>query len=196
MSAQLFIQPSLFGDFAFASGQWSRGIPTPGLAGPFVPGVPAVGGVPDCKDLLAASPPTLLEEYEIYSYSIGWGIFLEWVGADIPTPVADIELALLVNDRVQYVTSTPVVLAEVASGAGIDAWVGSDSWVSDLVNPIRLGGRERLGLRLGIKASEQLAQRVAVVGTQIAFSGGFPIPVPFESTISYNTIQVPASRRL
>jgi hypothetical protein len=182
---QLFVQPSSFdvgaGTVAF---QWYRGIPTPGVSG----GPPAVGGIATCRDLLYGSPPTLLEEYELYSYSIGYTVMLSNGVAYASTPNVQGELALLVNDRVRYVSTS---IATVSTGTTSALFQGV--WVSDLIIPIRVGARDRLSLRAGF-FSDQAAtvDGKIIVGIQ-QYSSGFQA---YESSLSYRTYALPGARRL
>jgi hypothetical protein len=182
-SDYLTIQPSKLAAGALAAGQWARGIPTPGTNA-----IAAVEGVPGCGNLVAASPPTLLCEYSVYSYSIGFGLNVEGTAA---VPNVDAELAILVNDRVAYITSlTQLAIVATAPGAGYNA---TGAWVSDLVNPIRVGARERLGLRVGIRSDQDATSSTLLIGVQVDQAGR---DVAYESTLSYNVIDLPGSRRL
>jgi hypothetical protein len=189
--SELFIPPSELNAGPLSAANWARGIPTPG-APTFSPPVPRVDGIATCTDLISGSPPTLLEEYEIFSYSIGWAIyFVSAVGVAAPNLTA--ELALLVNGRVRYVTSQTLLAISVISDTN---FLASGSWISDLVNAITLNGRERLTLRLGLMADQVATNIYGFVGTQAEIQAVSLEPAPFESTISYNTIQVAAGRRL
>lgn len=187
---QLYLQPSeLYNPADLPAGQWARGIPTPGIPSK---GVPAVDGVADCKNLVAASPPTLLCEFEIYSYSIEFSFQLANSGAWGSAPTLIGELALLINDRVAY--STTEHLQTLITSVNTLA-VANGSFTSDLVNPIRLGARERLGLRIGINPLEDAPLGFDIlVGAQLAST--ITTVVGGESTISYNVIDLPGSRRL
>jgi hypothetical protein len=192
-SGQLWIQPSGLRDFVpLAAGTFYRQIPTPGVPTQ----IPAVQGIADCKNLIAQSPPTLLEEFELYSYSIGFAVLAYGPDSDAFTtpPNLTAELALLVNDRVAYITS------QTAAGVAINADPANSiyeligSWTSDLVNPIKLGARDRLSLRVGIMADQANSELSGVIGVQL--DPATQDTIPFESTISYNVIDLPASRRL
>lgn len=195
MSVELFVPPSQFvtGSGATA-GRWQRGIPRAGITA-FTPASPAIPGLADCNNLLANSPPTILEAYEIFSYSIGWGAYIAQGAAYTVPPVFVAELALLVNGRVRYVTSQQV--ESVLSTAALEA-TASGSWIGDLVNPIRVGARDRLSLRMGVLTDQSgLANFVGIVGAQLQNTPtGTPTLTGFESTISYRTIDLPGSRRI
>jgi hypothetical protein len=185
---ELFIQPSqlLFG--AIAAGQFVRGIPTPGILA--VPPIPPVNGIATCRNLLSDSPPTLLEAYDIYSYSIAAGVGFINGGGFASDPSITLEIALLVNDRVRYIaTQTQPGFLAVANTNALAAAL----FASDLVNPIRLGARDRLSLRLGANCTLASSPGSAIVGAQYDQNG---LPAAVESTLSYDTIQLPAGRRL
>lgn len=185
---QLFIQPSFMGSAAaMVAGQAYRGIPVPGVGN-----IPPVAGIADCRNLLSDSPPTMLELYELYSYSIAFGVYVANSGVFATPPAVTVELALLVSDRVAYITQQE--LQTVSAFGGIQGRA-SGAWVSDLVNPIRLGSRERLSLRIGLTSDSADDSGWGVtVGARYDVTTGNPIGD--ESTISYNTIMQPASRQL
>lgn len=191
--AQISIQPSeaalAVPANPYVGGQWYRGIPTPGIAGL----VPAVGGVATCRNLIANSPPTLLELYEIYSLTIGWAVLVGDASGFASVPNLSVEMALLVNDQVRYTNVVQAV--NVASSSGTTAqYATSGAWVADIVNPIRVGARERLGLRVGV-LSDIGGENIWVrVGTQM--DPTFGAVVPYDSEISYRVIDLPGSRRL
>lgn len=188
--SEFYVQPStLVLPAGFAANQWYRGVPTPGV--PITPGIPAVAGIPDCKNLAASSPPTLLCEYQLYSYSIGWNVAFANSAAFAPNVM--IELALLINDRVRYVLNEGVTFPAGLDGAGGIARAFG-TWVSDLVNPIKLGARDRLSLRVGVLSDSQAdLLGVLLVAAQLDSAAH---PIGYESTISYNVIDLPGSRRL
>jgi hypothetical protein len=189
-SGQLFVQPSQAGFGAMSKGIWGRAIPTPGV--PFL-SLPAVGGVASCRNLIAASPPTLLEEYEIYNLVIGYTAVI-LLSAAAPDIVVEVEATLLINDRPAYTNSTPP--QDVSGADGVEPFA-SGAWTADLVNPISVGARDRLGLRVGVMASADNIGANVIVGMQTAYV--FPtgaVALPYESTISYRTVNVPAAHRL
>lgn len=186
-SGQLWVQPSVINFGALIAGQWRRGIPTPGVPA----NIPAVQGISDCKNLLSMSPPTLLEEFQIVSYSLAYGAVLT-NGGDFASPFPNIttEIALLVNDRLAYAEE---ITQGATGGAATVNWV-TGSMAGDLVNPIRLGARDRLSIRLGIKSDT-----AASVGSNVQIGAQLdPVigSIGVESTLSYNVIDLPASRRL
>lgn len=182
------VQPSeLDISSAIVASEWYRGIPKAGVAS--VP-IPAVGGQPDCTNLIAGSPPTLLEEYSFYAFSIAWQIFLSNGAAYGTAPVITAEIALLVNDRVEYSTTQQQV-----SEIDFDGATALGTFSGDLVNPIRVGGRERLSLRVGLLSDTAAAVGgFIVVAAQSSASAGNVSGV--ESTLSYTTLELPARRRL
>jgi hypothetical protein len=187
---QFFIQPSSFQspDAVTQEAKWYRAIPAPGAGTQ----VPAVGGVATCANLAASSPPTVLEKFEVKSYSVTWALLIPYVAALATPPNATMELALLVNDRIAYVDEAqPQAMVKAPT-----QYVASGAWRSDLVNAISLGARERLGLRLGFKIDQTGGSNpaLAVVGLAVDQNGN-PLGGG-ESTISYNVIDLPASRRL
>lgn len=187
-SSGFSVPPSSITLASLSAEQWVRQVPVPGNA--FL-NLPAVGGVATCQDLMSGSPPTLLEQYDVYSYSIGWGIFLEGVAGNANVTG---ELALLVNDRTAYVAPQSIVAMEL--GATGNA-IGTGAFISDLVNPIKLGARDRLTARMGVISDTAASSNVYVVlGMQLTAPGGTLTITPFESTISYYVLDVPASRRL
>lgn len=152
--------------------------------------IPAIIGQAGCDNLIADSPPTLLESYEIYSFSIGVVVVVDTEAPAAGTAIT-IELALLVNDRLAY-TATQVVPARLATETYANAM-----FVSDLTNPIRLGARDRLGLRLGAAVDDSPSINNIVVAAGTTFDpSGFGSYAGFESTISYDVLDMPASRRL
>lgn len=185
-SGQVWVQPSTLVIGAQNAGQWARGIPVPGAGG----SIPAVGGIATCANLIADSPPTLLEEFQIYSYSVAWAFFLNGAGA---APNVDVEIALLVNDRVRYqndTTASPVV----AAGGG--NYLGNGTWSSDLNNPIRVGARDRLSLQVGLLADQAYTSAHMYAAAQNDYTGSADLIIAQESTISFNVLDLPASRRL
>lgn len=165
-----------------AAGTWYRGIPT----------LPAtVSGISDCRDLVASSPPNLLIEYEFYTLALGISAGAIFAAAPAAPPVLSAEIALLVNDRIKYRES--VKQTSVGDGTGVGFWV-STFFGADLVNPIRLHARERLSLRVGIETDTAAIGAAVYIGSQVDANGN-PV-IPAESTISYNVIDLPASRRL
>ena len=138
----------------------------------------------------------LLERFEVYSYSIGWGVLLQSSAALAAVPQAMVELAFLVNDRPAYVIQTTA--PTVTPPGDNKNWVANGSFVSDLVNPMDLGARDRLAIRVGASSLTTLDVGISIViGTQfVGYGAGAPTLGPFESTISYRVIDVPASRRL
>lgn len=206
-SGRLFIQPSELtffdtddnGGDAYPPGMWHRGIPTPGVALLLDIPVPAVRGIADCHNLVSNSPPTLLEAFELYSYSIGWKVHIVQQAGDYvaPFPNLSAELGILVNDELRYVSTETVPTGEEFTGAGTAA--ASGSWSADLVNPILVGARDRLTLRIGVSADQTAGAFYVLVGAQSHFvsaGGAGNVMDPFESTISYNQIDLPARRRL
>lgn len=193
MSAEIQVPPSQFNvSMPLAPNTWQRGIPVPGISGAS-PGYPPVNGNATCRNLFSSSPPTLLEVYEIYSYTISWGVAV-FSGTAFPTaPEISTELAFLVNDSVRYMTTQDVTTVRDATGLNA---VGSGAWVSDLVNPIEVGARERLSLRLGLQCDLNVAANaMMVVGAQLV-TPSVPATSPFPSTISYRTLAQPGARRL
>lgn len=176
---ELFIPRSSITSAALAANEWYRQIPIV-FGGNY--------GI-DCKNLLAPSPPTLLEEYEVVSYAIGWSVLLFNSGG-IANPAVQVELAFLINDRVRYTTTEqPGTVAE-----GADSVYASGAFVGDLVNPFRLGARDRLSLRAGILSSIATTTATPLyIGTQFDPNGN---ELGYESTITYNTLELPARRRL
>lgn len=197
---QIFVQPSeLETTGGTAAGAWFRGIPTPGwvsLGGGATPAIPAVGGIATCANVISDSPPTLLEEFQVVSYSLGWAIYVREAAAPASPPTLTFEIALLVNDRVQYVASeqtTGIALAGVTTD-----FVASDHLTSDLVNPVTVGARDRLGLRIGGLCNQATTIFGVMIGAQLTPSPTFDSSseTPFESTVSFNVIDLPGSRRL
>lgn len=188
MSNVVYIQPSELECLGNPGpGGWVRGIPTPGVPIGPSPAIPAIPQIATCENLVQDSPPTLLEEYGFYSYSIGVSAI---TGAGDTAPDITIELAILINGTIRYVTDTGPITAQQATAP----WIVSGSFVSDFVNDIVVGARDRLGLRLGFSSTEGLQEEdVVIVGVQVETVAN---AVPFPSTISYNTTKLPASHRL
>ena len=193
---QLYVQASeLLGPDPMYSGQFVRGIPSPGVP---TFNIPPVIGIANCSNLLIDSPPTLLEEYDLAQYAIAYTVFLESGSAWGTPPTATAELGVLVNDRLVYVTTngpeTTVVLPP-ATGTAVVANV----WTSDFNNPIGLGARDRLSIRAGFGFDGDQETEVAaiLVGIQLTVSStGSWIIGPGESSLTYDTVAVPAARKL
>lgn len=187
------VPPSQFtpGSGAVA-GVWARGVPLPGI-GAASPGSAWIRGTADCRNLFAMSPPTLLEAYEVASYAIGWGIYIAAGSAFARPPVFTAEMAFLVNGEVRFVAQNQV--DSVLNTAGLEA-TGSGTWIGDLVNPIIVGARDRLALRMGFVSDlAGPANSFGVVGAQLV-PGAVATTTPAPSTISYRTLSVPGARRL
>lgn len=189
--AELWVPYSNISFGVFVTGQWQRGIPSRDL-------IDAGGssGPNDCFNLLAASPPTLLEAYEIVSFSIAWGALLMDGVPNFapPLPIIAVEMALLVNDRVRYSSQSQgnqtIQLTNPSSNCGVNG-----TFDGDLVNPIRVGARDRLSLRMGVSPNPAPAEGIQIcVGCQL--NQNLSPAAITESTISYNVIDLPASRRL
>lgn len=199
-ASEFFVPLSEFDLPAFSGGGPSfdfwRGVPLPGTVA-FFGAMAAIAGQADCRNLAANSPPTLLEHYEIYSYTIGFG---GQIVTNAPrTPNVTAELALLVNDRVRYITQQTVEAQGPATNINVlTAWNFAGAWVADLQNPIILGARDRLSLRVGVQGDTGLRSGSGtngiVVGAQV--SPNFSTPIPFESTISYRVVDLPGARTL
>lgn len=190
---QVSIQPSAFNPHSTQAGTFVRGVPIPGVrdSGGSLE-IPAVDGIASCADLFSSSPPTIMEAYEVYSYSIGTSVL---VNSNPPAAgtLVTMEIALLVNDQVTYSAQQqqPLLLQNSKSYVNY-------LFTSDLVNPVRVGARERLSLRIGG------ALPVAVGGSVnfLTFTAASQLDptngneVGFESTISYNVVDIPGRRRL
>lgn len=187
-NGQVSIPPSQFNLAAVAQPfVWQRGIPSPGAPGV---GVPAVGGVPGCANLLAVNPPSLFESYEIYSIVIGWTAQLIFPGALPPDVSVDAEAALLVNDSVVY-ANTVTQQATFGSASAL----ADGTWTADLVNPIVIGARDKLSLRTGVRPSQPVSGNSIYVGLQALYASPVVIvPAPFESSINYRVLNREESR--
>jgi hypothetical protein len=183
-SGQLWVPPA---SFSFTT--INRPVSAP-LAPGYPDGTKIVTGtnLAQPNNLVASSPPTLLEEFEIDSLAIAWGV------AGVLGTAAEVaclaKLYLLVNDR------RATTLASEAN----DSLNPTGVWVADLVNPLRIGARDRLGLSVELKISTVHAQAtmyfmIAGVpnGTGGALASEWTLA---ESTISYAVLDVPASARL
>lgn len=193
--ADLYVQPSrlvvgTLPNGTAVGGVWAYGIPTAGVGNY---GIPAVVGVADCSNLVAASPPTLLEQYDVSSYSIAWSAIVANSAALASAPVVTAELALLVNDAVRH--TNRMSATGVDTGGASETFIAGDVFTADLVNPVTVGARERLTLRIGLLSSLSAnAGAQVVVGVQL--DPITPGPISYPSTVSYYVIDVPASRRL
>lgn len=184
------IQPSQIGLGAIVSTQSYEGIPTPGAQ---TLGIPAVNGQPTCSDLAAASPPTILEEFQIYSYTIGIGILsIASGGSFAEPPNFTVGLGFQINGRLVYKVSQIIPPFSPAVGEAI----ASGQFISDLVNPIHLERSQRLSLQITLTQDQDATATTVFVGTQAEIVSGGAAPVPMESSVSYNVIELPASRRL
>lgn len=185
-SSSVPVPPSQAGAVAtVAAGVWSYGIPAILGGGPT--------GIASCRSLFSTSPPTLLEEYELYSYSIGLGAYVQASAGPgfTGSPNIQLELEFLVNDRAAYRNLLTAPAAPITAGLGA---IFSGALTSDLVNPIRFGARNRLTLKLGLACDQDISAWIVVAGAQID-NNGQP-SIPYESSIFYNVLDVPASRRL
>lgn len=190
---QITVQPSEFSAASLNAGSWARGVPTAGSAFS-TPPLPSVVGQATCQNLIAGCPPPLRQVYEIYGVTIGWGITL-YQSAGITTPPTVIaELALMVNNDDVYVNTDQQTAYTNYSN---EYYSVSDVWNADLVNPIRVGARDRLVLRAGIYASAATQDAYIIVGAQYSSPASAPtVAVSYPSTISYNVVELPARRRL
>jgi hypothetical protein len=187
--SDFYVPPKFFAELATVGGQWYRAIPTR----TDMNGIPQCTGLADLKNIAALSPPTLLEEYEIYSYAIGWGLTLDNSVGGSPGPgptQVTVELALLVNDRVVQVDQQQVPTTPYEA----DGSIATGAWTTDLVNPVRLKARDRLSVQAGWQANgpaSSLSYMLvgAQIGPNLAYQG-------YESVIRYNVIDLPGSRRL
>lgn len=156
-----------------------------------IPTVANVTGVADCTNLLKSSPPTLLELFEIYAFSIPYALQIDNTAGFAVPPTGQIQLALYVgSDLAGSYSDSPSMYEATA-----DNYVGSGVFQSDLVNPIRLAARDRLAIKLtGISAVAATTMELyvgVVLATQpVNHYNGAP------ATINYNVIDLPASRRL
>jgi hypothetical protein len=180
-STQLWVPPSSFTIPEKSQGKLTQG----SLAAGYPDGTQVVTGnsVAGPNNLVSPSPPTLLEEFEVYSLSIIWDVVGITAGVRV---LANLEL--LVNDRRAF----------GIAGEQVEAYA---SWQADLVNPIRLGARDRLGLRVGVELSTAVEQGVCYFMLGATYSTvGVGLHAESwtlaESTISYNVLDVPGSARL
>lgn len=152
---QYWIQPSTLVTGPLRPGTWVRGIPIPGVPGNIAP----VTGAAGCSNLAALGPPGLLEEYDIGSFTIQYGVSVN--GSFTGTPMVQVELAILRNGQVAYAqqqTPDVPILAGASSFNGI--------FTSDLVNAISLGSSDDLALRLGVACSQAATDGDLVIGAQ------------------------------
>lgn len=143
------------------------------------------------NNLIELSPPTLLEQYEVYGGSIAWGIQYADAGNDGKTTSA--RLTLLLNDRPVWSS----VDDEAQAGA-----VASGTFSLDLLNPIPLGARDRLGIALAfpllVEVGINAGTITAMLGAQSL--GGVRLAdnnwPAVESTIQYRVLDLPGARRV
>jgi hypothetical protein len=184
-AGEVSIQP---GQVTFANpnvGQSYSGYPMPGVPN----GPPAVGGAPTCQNLLSDSPPTLLEAFDIYGFTISAVIQNTTSGAP---PNMELVLDLMRNESLAATFTADPPAVAIASLSG--EYVGLNVFTSDLTNPIRFGARDRLGLRL----RGQLDQTAATLSLSVGVTYNPVIPgyVGQESKLFYNVVDLPASRRI
>lgn len=161
---------------------WITGTPT--LNG-------TVKGIADCASLFRLSPPTLLEMFEIVSYSIAFTASLTSGTTFATAPAISGQLTFLVNDDIRQIVDIGP-LTSVLRSDSVVAWANG-AFVGDLVNPIRMGARERLNLQLGLMSDQAAAGYAAYIGAQINPS---QVVQGYPSSISYNVIELPGARRL
>lgn len=173
-SSSVWVQPCTLG----AAGQRLR-------AG-YPDGTQTSTGLAPPNDVFSLSRPSLLELYEVYAVSIAWGLQFDAAhdGAEVIAT-----LRLLVSDQLVWSSSD----RETTVGSVVEG-----QWTADLVNPLRVGARERLGLDVllsGDVAGPGLlmvaAQPLGTVPSNLRVNWA-----PVESTISYAVVDVSASRRL
>ena len=175
-------------------------IPSPGLVGPLIVFgdiILPVSGVATCQNLVADSPPTLLEEYQFYSYSIRYAVFDYDPGGALPAaPNVTTKLTLLRNEREIVRTDTDTqpwdnfTVTILGFSGPVSAATGIFS--ADLVNPFVIGARDRL--TLAIETDSPVAQFAFVGAGWEVLSPDFGFGPP--SSLSYNTIAVPARQRI
>lgn len=174
-NAQIWVQPCTL----LAGGKLTPGYPDSSLAATNLPGP---------NNMVSASPPTLLEVYEVYAISIAWG--LQFADNTQSGVQINAQLRLLLDDRLAYSSvDSETVVNNVAVG----------QWVADLVNPIRVEARDRLALQLFLTGVMPTPASSAMIGAQP--QGGSPLTgranwLGIESTISYAVLDMPASRKL
>lgn len=186
-SGRLYPLPAFLNEGAVVAGNQYEGIPALGLG--TTAGAPT--GVPAYNNLLSGSPPTLLEEFEVVAFSLPFGMELaNNVGSPFASaPVVNIGINLLHNDDVAYSISQQLTLTLIATTQG----VANGIFQADLVNPVRYGARSRLGIQVFFTSNEAASlggSFLVAANWQAAGAQGQP------ASISYNVIDLPASRRL
>jgi hypothetical protein len=164
------------------------GVPTPGttLGGP-----PVVVGAATCANLLADSPPTLLEQFEVYSLTVPAAAQLANFHAGLAAPInLSVQLILLINDRVAATfTATSAGSVNTAATTATAALM----FTADLTNPIRVGARDRLGIRLGLISDTPGTSGQADIGVTTTTSNTL---MGAEAKLFHNIVDLPASRRI
>jgi hypothetical protein len=173
-SSSVWVQPCTLG----SAGQ--------GLKPGFPDGTQTSTGLASPKDVLSLSPPSLLELYEVYAVSIAWGLQF-----NAPNDGAQViaTLRLLISGQLAWSSSD----RETTVGSVVNG-----EWIADLVNPLRVGARERLSLDV-LLSGNVAAPGLLMIAAQPLGTAPSNLRAnwtPVESTISYNVVDLPASRRL
>lgn len=198
----LYVQPSNLvapiGAGGLTAGQIIRGIPGRGtyaLAGGTPPG--GVAQIAGCDNLVADSPPTLLEQYEFYAYNIG-AVLNVATSLTLTNPELYIEMQFLVNGEPRFVTDSGWQTPQLTAGVE-NRYLLNWAFSSDLINDIDITARDRLSLQAGIGCNGALASGdslVLNVGIQAIIESGTTTAIAYPSALSYNTRALPPSRKI
>lgn len=179
--AELIVHPAEAIISNAAATQNYPAIPPPGGLSP--------SGVATCNNLVADSPPSLLQAYEIYGFTIPAAMQVTNGSAFASAPELGLTLELLINDypKAAYLAALSPLMFSSSN------YIATYVFAADLTNPIRVGARDRLGLRLTGVSSLAAATMALLAGVTYAAT---PAYVTSEGRILYDVIDLPGSRRI
>lgn len=192
-ASSLIVQPCSSPEFMVAADGLI--VPLTFTAG-FPDGTPFIVPAAQPNNLASQSPPTLLEAFDVYAVAISYGWYS--ITSGLAGAELIVELDLLINDQLAYSTTDTQIVVAPGSGGGI----ANGRWTADLVNPVRVNARERLGIAAGFSIGGTVSPTGwMMIGAQTT-GADFTHPTHPDnwavrnSVISYAVIDVPAARRL
>lgn len=178
------------------------GTDTPLAANQILSGVPPLfqprSGVASCNNLFSASPPMLGERFEVYSLAVpAIAEFSSASGAAwTKAPNIRLSMDLYVNSELAYTMEDEG--PGISYGSASNYALLSTTFAADLINPVYVGSRERLSIRLSTSCDQAAATAYVYAAMVLQFSSATPDGViqGAEGTISYNAVELPTARRL